>query len=159
MCLSHTRDIILALVPFVEEVSDKSGFWSPSVIGVPLDRLSGINVPPVKGVPPSKSRFSGPPKHFTVLLCNCIRYLHSYCIVLTCFLLFFAVTNMSQVPRPSRVCAQCRRFLPKWDRHDKCARHRRCSQLAPCPLCTTWGAVQWGRVAQWLVSHPAPAPR
>ena len=66
---------------------------------------------------------------------------------------------MSQVPRPSRVCAQCRRFLPKWDRHEKCARHRRCSQLAPCPLCTTWGAVQWGRVAQWLVSHPAPAPR
>ena len=59
----------------------------------------------------------------------------------------------------ARRCKRCNKFLPHWDLHKKCAKHRKCSQAVPCRKCRSWDAAQWTRLAQWLEAHPGPMPR
>ena len=59
----------------------------------------------------------------------------------------------------ARRCKRCSKFLPHWDLHKKCAKHRKCSQAVPCRKCRSWDAAQWTRLAQWLEAHPGSMPR
>ena len=53
-------------------------------------------------------------------------------------------------------CVQCNRFLPRWDKHQRCARHRGCTRLLPCPICRVWPEGIWSKLQAWFESHPQP---
>ena len=56
----------------------------------------------------------------------------------------------------TRSCTKCHKFLPAWDTHRKCARHRSCRKTAPCFVCRVWDSSVWDKLSAWLVRHPAP---
>ena len=53
-------------------------------------------------------------------------------------------------------CAQCNKYLPRWDKHQRCARHRGCTRLLPCPICRDWPEGIWLKLQTWFESHPQP---
>ena len=55
----------------------------------------------------------------------------------------------------ARKCIRCHKFLPKWDCHGSCARHRTCGRGSPCTICSSWSEATWARLAVWRASHPA----
>ena len=53
-------------------------------------------------------------------------------------------------------CAQCNKYLPRWDKHQRCARHCGCTRLLPCPICCDWPEGIWLKLQAWFESHPQP---
>ena len=53
-------------------------------------------------------------------------------------------------------CIQCNKFLPRWDKHQRCARHLGCTRLLPCPICRVWPEGIWSKLQAWFESHPQP---
>ena len=54
----------------------------------------------------------------------------------------------------TRSCHRCKRFLPTWDDHTKCARHRTCNLAAPCGVCRLWSPSRWEKLNAWFIQHP-----
>ena len=56
--------------------------------------------------------------------------------------------------RMKRRCLTCCRGVPDWDTHQQCHRHRACSRISPCAVCTAWAPTQLDLAEAWLSKHP-----
>ena len=53
-----------------------------------------------------------------------------------------------------RRCLTCCRGIPSWNTHQQCPRHRACSRLSPCSVCTVWAPTLWDLAEAWLSKQP-----
>ena len=72
------------------------------------------------------------------------------------FLYFYSIHSLtaSFLPHRMKRCPICCRGIPSWDTHQQCPRHRACSRLAPCSVCTGWAPTLWDLAEVWLSKHP-----